>query len=138
FTDTLTAFAEASWARSSTEFAGLTRSDTALNIQRANPFIPVSIGQQMDALGLTSISMGRYNRDYGTLINDKYTVTERAVVGLEGYFGESWSWDAYYTHGESETVLRQKDNRITSRFNLALDAIADPVTGQAVCRSDAA
>lgn len=138
FSDNLTGFAEASWARSSTEFAGLTRTDTALNIQRENPFIPAAIAAQMDALSLGSIRMGRYNRDYGTLVNDKYTVTERAVVGLEGFFGESWSWDAYYTHGESETVLRQKENRINSRFNDAVDAILDPASGQAVCRSEAA
>src|SRR5690606_14815017 len=92
----------------------------------------------MDDLGLTTIRMGRYNRDYGTTSNDRYTLTRRAVAGLEGGFGDSWSWDTYYSVGESEFILRTKQNRIIANYNAALDAVANPATGQAICRDDVA
>lgn len=135
FTENLTGFFEGSWARSSGISPSLTRQDTAITIRRENPFIPDAIATQMDDLSLATIRMGRYNRDYGTTINDRYTMTRRAVAGLEGWFGGSWSWDAYYSVGESEHVLRQAQNRIVANYNFAIDAIPDPVTGEAICRS---
>lgn len=138
FTDNLTGYLEASWGRSSGVSPSLTRSDSGLTIRRDNPFIPSAIAAQMDELGLASIRIGRYNRDYGTSILDRSTVMQRGVVGLEGAFGDTWSWDAYYTAGETRLDRKTRDHRITARLNPAVDAVTDPVTGEAICRSAAA
>ncbi|KAB8196198.1 TonB-dependent receptor plug domain-containing protein [Lysobacter maris] len=138
FSPAITGFVEASWAKSKTRYDSLTRNDSSLTIKRDNAFLPDSIAQSMDDLGLTSFTMGRYNRDYARAFNDKSSETARFVAGLEGYLDNYWSWDAYVTHGESETNLHSSKKRITSTFEYALDSIIDPVTGAAVCRDAAA
>lgn len=138
FSDSLTGYLEASWARSAGVSPSLTRSGTAITIRRENPFIPEAVVEQMDELGLTSLRLGRYHRDYGTSMVDRYTSVRRAVAGVEGMIGDSWSWEAYYTVGEVESVVRTLNHQITARYNLAIDAIADPVTGAAICRSASA
>lgn len=134
-TPDVTAAVDASWSKSETTYRGLTRTDSGLTIHRDNPFLPASIGSAMDDLGLSTFKMGRYDRDYGQGVSNKWTDTARVVGSLSGYFGETWSWDAYYGHGRSETQLRTMNNRITPRFNYALDATTDPLTGAAICRS---
>lgn len=138
FTDNLTGYLEASWGKSSGVSPSLTRTDSGLTIRRENPFIPDAIAEQMDDLGLASIRVGRYNRDYGTSIVDRSTETKRVVAGLEGAFGDSWTWDGYYTAGKTAIERNTRDHRITARLAPAVDAIADPVTGQPICRSAAA
>ncbi|KRG70041.1 hypothetical protein ABB29_07330 [Pseudoxanthomonas dokdonensis] len=134
FTPNVTGYAEASWAKSSLYYNSLTRTDSGLTIKRDNAFLPTSIGQAMDDAGIDSFKMGRYNRDYARAVNDKTMETKRVVAGLEGLMDNYWSWDAYYTHGESETMLRSYDKRLTSEFAYALNSIIDPATGAAVCR----
>lgn len=61
----------------------------------------------------------------------------RFVTGFDGdidFLGNSWSWDVAFNFGETNAVTRQSElNRL--RHALALDAVIDPETGQAVCRS---
>lgn len=133
-TASTTGFAEASWAQSETSYGGLTRTDSKLTIYRDNPFLPAAVAADMDNLDLGSFQMGRYNRDYGRSRINKQSDTGRFSVGLEGYAGDNWSWDAYYSHGESETEQITSNNRIISRFDSAVDATTDAVTGAAVCR----
>lgn len=138
-TDATTMYAEAAWARSeSSPIPNLTRSDASIRIHRDNAFLPGSIGEAMDEHGIDSFTMGRLSRDYGRTINEQESSTERVVVGLEGYFGDTWSWDSYYTYGTSESMMRARNNRITSHYNAAIDAVFDPVTGAIVCRDQAA
>lgn len=61
----------------------------------------------------------------------------RFVTGFEGdfeAFGRSWNWDVSYSYGETNaTTSNANINGV--RYGLAVDAIADPVTGRPVCRS---
>ena len=138
FTDRLTGFIEGSYAKSEGVSPSLVRSSSAITIRRENPFIPASIAAQMDALNLATIRLGRYSRDYAQTMNNRYTEVRRVVAGLEGSFGETWSWDAYYTIGDVESQVQIAQNQITAHYNFAIDAITDPNTGEAVCRSVAA
>jgi outer membrane receptor protein involved in Fe transport len=134
-TPSLTAFAEGSWAQSETSFISTTRTDTALRITRENPFLPAAIAQAMDSNSLTSFTMGRFHRDNGIATFFTKAQTRRFVGGLEGDLGRGWSFDAYYTHGETKNQLRTENNRINARFAQAVDAVRDPATGAAMCRS---
>ena len=61
-------------------------------------------------------------------------VLHRAVVGLTGEFGEStWSWDAYYAYGKSETLQAVYDSPHSDRFLMAIDAVDDGA-GNPICR----
>ncbi|MDO5505279.1 MAG: TonB-dependent receptor [Pseudoxanthomonas suwonensis] len=135
FTDSTNAFVEASWGRSKGVSPSLVRSESNITILRDNPFIPESVAHRMDELGLASIRMGRYSRDYGQSMTDRSTTVKRLAAGLEGFLGDNWSWDAYYTMGETELMVYNRGHRITPHYNFARDVTTDPVTGEAVCRS---
>lgn len=60
----------------------------------------------------------------------------RFVTGFEGDFealGRTWNWDFTYSYGESNAQTSSSGLN-GNRYALALDAIADPVTGRPVCR----
>ena len=61
----------------------------------------------------------------------------RFATGFEGdfeAFGRSWNWDFSYSYGETNAHTSNA-NINGERYGLAVDAIADPVTGRPVCRS---
>lgn len=60
----------------------------------------------------------------------------RFVTGFEGDFdalGGVWNWDAAYTFGVSDGLTVQNDP-VGARFNMAIDAVRDPNTGDIICR----
>ncbi len=131
--DALTLFAEFNYAKVKSAFPTLARTEQ-LTIRAENPFLPDSVRDVMIAQGIPSFVMGRSLNDYarGELNIDIDTM--QMVTGAEGAFGDSWKWNAYYSFGRTENV-NTLEQRITSRFNLALDAVTDPLSGAAVCRS---
>ena len=67
-------------------------------------------------------------------VNDTQTDLRRMTVGFTGRFGDSsWTWDAYYQRGESDTLQAVHNSRHAQRMLFALDAVDDG-TGNAVCR----
>jgi outer membrane receptor protein involved in Fe transport len=68
--------------------------------------------------------------------------TQRFVTGLDGSFGEKWSWDAYYQHGTNENHQRLYNNVVNTApytfLNFAVDSVrsnpADP-NSPIVCRA---
>lgn len=64
----------------------------------------------------------------------------RLVVGGSGafdLFGKKWNWDSYFQHGETGSGVRVRNEAITTRYNLALDAV-QVGTGAIVCRNTVA
>jgi iron complex outermembrane recepter protein len=134
-TDALSGFVELSYAESRNRQQPLATFDFgSITIRRENPFLPAAIAQSMDQLGLTRFSLGRLNNDFGFLDVENLDQTERGVIGLEGSIGE-WSWDTYYQFGRSSGTRLMHNNRIQSRFRRSVDAVIDPLTGSAICRS---
>ena len=61
----------------------------------------------------------------------------RFVLGGDGaftLFGTDLTWDSNFEHGEADTTIRILNEPLKNRFNLAQDAIQDPVTGVVECR----
>jgi iron complex outermembrane recepter protein len=73
----------------------------SLIVPITNPFIPQTIKDRMVALGLQSITVGRYETQLGgyklLATNDVY----RLVGGVKGDLGGSWKVDAYYEMGRT-------------------------------------
>jgi outer membrane receptor protein involved in Fe transport len=66
--------------------------------------------------------------------NDTQTDLKRVAIGFAGQFGDSsWTWDAYYQYGRSQTLQAVYESRHSERFNMALDAVDDGA-GNPVCR----
>jgi len=65
----------------------------------------------------------------------------RYVVGGDGafsIFGTDWTWSSYAEHGETDTGIHITNMPLSNRYNLAMDAIQDPTTGNIVCRDPTA
>jgi iron complex outermembrane recepter protein len=108
---------------------------TAITVNRANPFIPVVVQQAMDQAGVTSFQMNRLFYDIyntpGTHIGEAgyYRRQDRLLAALEGSFLGSGRWRAYYQRGHSDVWYTRDNNIILSRFNQAIDVIANPAAG---------
>jgi len=112
-------------------------------IQRDNAFLDPAIGAQMDGLGITSFSLGTSNlnnigssgahlidnslsaeaQSLGIPVSTNRRQLFRGVINLEGSLGDSWSWNAYYQHGESRVRTLVTNNIYTPNYNLAIDAV---------------
>lgn len=104
-------------------------------ITQQNAFLPDAVRSTMLTNGITQFQMGRINTDFGYITTDLDAKVYRAVASLDGNFGDTWRWSAYYTYGETRRLDRSLGNVVNARLAAAIDSIADPVTGQPVCRN---
>ncbi|MCP4854025.1 MAG: TonB-dependent receptor, partial [Fuerstiella sp.] len=61
--------------------------------------------------------------------------TTRFVLGLEGEFDNSWSYEVSANYGRFEQNVSRTNQIVNDRWFAALDAVTDPVTGQPACAS---
>ena len=112
-------------------------------ILRDNAYLDPRIGARMDALGVPSFSLGTSNLNnigstgahlvgnslsaeaetLGIPVSTNRRQLYRGVFNLEGGIGDSWSWNAYYQHGESRVRTLVTNNVYTPNYNLAIDAV---------------
>jgi outer membrane receptor protein involved in Fe transport len=123
-----------SYARTATN--GQSYFDTGMSLARANPTIPDEVAALMDANGLTRLTVGTVQEDrFGNkqYENTRYTFTVN--MGFEGKIGERFDWETFAQYGRRTQNYQISNTRIEARFFEALNAIADPLTGQTVCAS---
>lgn len=110
-------------------------------IARDNAFLPAAVKGRMEALGLQTISVGRYSEDFGASIVSRENDTYRAVIGLQGDIGGGWKIDAYGQYGENRQTFLIERNWIRANMALAADAVDEGLArggaanGNIVCRS---
>jgi outer membrane receptor protein involved in Fe transport len=136
FSDTLTAFAEASYSRSEGLNTTLPPRDTAIKIYSDNAFLPEDVRNFMVANNITSFNLGRNSRDVGLQYGNVENKTPRFVVGLQGQLSEKWQWDTAYVYGRNKYEQEVENDRVIYKFRAATDAVL--VNGQPVCRSSIA
>ena len=107
-----------------------------------NPFLPEELAAFINnsGLGFAGIDGGlhisRDSDDWGENLTTNERETTRLVVGLEGSFNDVWSYEVSANFGKFEREMIDREEMIGDRFFAAIDAVTDPVTGEAVCRSD--
>jgi len=116
-----------------------------LTIQRDNAYLPASVGQQMDTLGLTSLRIGTTNEGMPKGGSANIREVYRYVIGGKANFdlmGRDWTVDAYYQRGFSRVNEQLAGTWLRSRMNAATDAVvaqagnsAGIAAGTIVCRS---
>ena len=155
FTDNLTIYGELMWAVTDAQNDSVVPNFRfGVPISTDNPFMPDNIRQTMIAGGIDTISVGTFiaagprqrimDVDTGAtpwdIKADNERYLRRYVGGLEGTFSAmdtDWDWDLYYARSTTHNGTRSPDNLIPSRFNIAVQAVADPVTGATVCSVNA-
>lgn len=98
-------------------------------IRNTNPFVPASVLALMTANNLTSITLGRTNRDIGPYqvrgSNQVYQGALDFKGGLSA-FNSRWSWDAHAGYGSNRLAAAVTNMRIDARFQDALNAERGP------------
>ncbi len=137
--DSLTAYATGVIADSTSGPQGVSASNTltkgTLTIRRDNAFLPGSVRSQMTDLGLETITVGRYNYDWGDILSTRGNLTKRGVVGIQGGIGNGWEIDVYAQYGTNKNTFVLDNNVMWDRVVEASDAVRHPTTNQIVCRS---
>jgi iron complex outermembrane receptor protein len=105
-----------------------------------NAFLSAAVNTACASAGVTSLTFGvsaaTYTPNASFSSNREF---RRFVIGSDGafdIFGQRWTYDGYYEHGENDTSIRDK-LLVKNHFSAALDAVAGP-NGTIVCRSAAA
>lgn len=137
FTNDLSAFLEASFGKVIGNARGAQTRDISITIQRDNPYIPEEVQQRMDEEGLSRFVLARAGDDFGVARYHAENRTFRIVGGLEGRVADFADWNVYYQYGDNKYDQTMDNNRIQSRFPLAVDAVARP-DGTVICRSSLA
>lgn len=115
------------WAFSLEDYGSIT-------LKSGNPFIPASVQAAMDANGLTTIDLGTMHPDLDIAKATGDRTVTRAVLSLDGRFGDGWRWNAYYQYGEAKQAYSTPGMWNTAFLDKAYDAVIDPATGGVVCR----
>lgn len=135
--DKITAFAELTYGHSEYRENGyltyLRQGNITINAD--NAFLDAGVRQQLAARGLNTFSLGLDFTAPGPPTSYNQRDVYNAVVGLNGTFGETWKWNAYYTHGQSRIRQVASSVVLPGNFNLAVDSVRNPATGAIVCRS---
>lgn len=137
-TDHVNLYAQASYSRSRTR-GGLASfpNQGNLTIQVDNAFLPESVRQRAQQLGVTSFVMGRFHTGdrLGGLVERE---VQRYVVGAEGdvnLLGSNWDWDLYFQRGITRSDEQAVNTFRRTAYAQAIDAVFNPATGAIVCRS---
>lgn len=106
-----------------------------------NPFIPETVQDQLaslDAQGIPTSLVVDVNLADDNVQQPREAVREtfRIVGGVRGSISEAFNYELSANYGRTDTVLTNAAELIPDRFFASVDAIADPVTGQPICRSD--
>ncbi len=113
-----------------------------LTIQCDNAFLPAAIPAACAANGITSFQFGTSNANLPKFITVRPVREQfRYVLGMNGtidFIGSEWDYSTYAQFGISHTNIDVDDITLTPRYNAAIDAVRDPVSGQIVCRSSVA
>ncbi|HEY9130733.1 MAG TPA: TonB-dependent receptor, partial [Dyella sp.] len=107
----------------------------AYTIMRDNAYIDPGLAALMDANGLNSIAVSRFDVDAGRRGEDTTRNVTRGVFGANGVIVDDWEYDASLNYGVTRETRYNLNNRINDRFHASIDAVRDPATGQIVCRS---
>ncbi|KRG50839.1 TonB-dependent receptor [Stenotrophomonas maltophilia] len=134
-TDNHRAFFEGKYTKTESEFFTQPSFDRGIVVKRDNAFISPQLGALMDANGADTLSISRFNVDAGRRGEEVKRETKRIVLGLEGSFGDNWSYEASANYGETVVDRINVNNRINERWFAGLDAVKDG-SGKVVCRMD--
>ncbi|WP_411339832.1 TonB-dependent receptor [Sphingopyxis sp. J-6] len=126
--DGVTAYVEGSYSKSRTV------NDTASYVSLGNVVIAPDNAYLPEGFTGAPFVLGKVFTSLGTPYPRNDRSVTRIVGGLDGRFGDSWKWAAYYQYGKSHVLNEVSNNPIVPNVVLATDAVFN-TAGQIVCRS---
>ena len=105
-----------------------------LQISVDNAFLHPDVRAQLLAAGETGFTMGRFNHDFAWPGLDFERRISQATVAVDGQLNETWTFNAYVSHGEFSESWVTPGFILRSNYANAVDSIIDPVSGDPICR----
>ncbi|MDX1517516.1 MAG: TonB-dependent receptor [Woeseiaceae bacterium] len=133
FSDRLRVFGEAKFSRTEAFSESQPTFDFFLWLEGDYAFTPPNIG------ALTAgnpFLVSRDHFDMGIRGEDITRDMTRVVAGVDGDLTGNLRYEVSYVYGETDVENTIINNRLQDRFAAALDAVIDPATGEATCRSN--
>jgi iron complex outermembrane receptor protein len=81
------------------------------------------------------LRISRRSVEGGSIEDDLEHKSVRLLSGFNGDLGRGVSYDASYLFGRADLDRQYRNNLSITRLGRALDVVADPVTGEPICRS---
>jgi iron complex outermembrane receptor protein len=135
-TDNTSVYLQAAVARDKNHNYAFSLEDTgSIQLSVENAFLPESVRQAMVNNGVTTFRLGTMHPDLDIAVPTNDRRVTRIVAGINGKFGDSWEWDAYYQRGVSDLHSMTNGIWVNSNLALAYDAVVNPANGAIVCRS---
>ena len=94
----------------------------AVSLSINNPFLPAALAQEMNALKMTSVDIGKSGDGLRVSSTDYDDETYRVAGGLKGKIGD-WKWDTSYFHGETESSATEYNDVNQTNFADAVQAV---------------
>jgi len=141
FTNNIRGFLDFKFAQVDSKSTGQPAfSDAVPILVNENPFVPDSIRNAANAAGAGTVFISHDTFELGLRAEDIRRRTYRVAAGLEGElsaFGfEDLNFNLSYVYGRLDEKFFAANNLVLDRFYAALDAVADPSTGQPTCRTN--
>lgn len=139
FSDSVSAYVQASYSESQTDFLFAPFWTLGLpgTILSGNAFLPANVQAALDAAGGASFNILRISdRDAGypgTEVRSRVR-NETVTLGFDGRLFGAVDWNVAYTHSRSSQRVVNGNNPNSMKFAAALDAVTDPSTGNVVCQ----
>ena len=102
-----------------------------------NPFMPTDLVNVLEANGMDTVLINRFDEDLGFRGEDIERETQRYVLAVEGDLTDTWTYNTSFVYGRYDGDFEELNNRNHIKFANAVDAIAGP-GGTPVCRDPAA
>jgi len=139
FDNGISAYAQGIVSRNETSYITMTNAfnvPTTAWIYLDNPWLNLSSDERaaMDAAGANRLDVSVYPISAPRPMVSEQTDFWMANTGLEGRFGESWSWQGALTRAESKHVMEQRRLFSWRETYAAIDAVRDD-SGNIVCRT---
>ncbi len=97
------------------------------------------LNERFPGLAPDGALVSRDNFDLGVSSSSAKRDTYRSVIGFDGTLSEgegsgNLRYEISYVYGQARSTVTDRNNRVTDRYNAALDAVVDPRNGQITCR----
>lgn len=134
-TERATAFSELKFVRTDAINPRSSSFTSVLEIGLDNPFLPDAFGPALAGIQDPIINLARDDLELRG-INDNTRDTTRAVLGLRGDITDWLNYEVSLNYGITDVTARLQNNRREDRYFASMDAVLDPATGLATCRSN--
>jgi outer membrane receptor protein involved in Fe transport len=99
-----------------------------------NPYVSDELRALHRGAGRDRIRVARFNNDAGQRGEEVERQTTRIALGIEGNFGDGWTYEASAVYGQTTIDRINLSNRINERFQAGIDVARDSA-GNLVCRT---